>query len=997
MRRSQKKVFLAGLAVSICCVSTVLGKLVPGGSTTVQLDSGGTAVVNLSGLKYNAQYTFAATDACCGGSNTVAALDVRVDCEQNVSGGMTATINDYPLAEGEMEDDQIFRTYVDAWPASFGCGTLTVKAARLLISGDPFDQITISSSIGITRPLAPVGSQGNPAHFSSANTLQGSFQETGTNYWFLGSFTAGQWYRLTCSQKTTFVLAEGVATNFSFGDTTLLFRALRTGTFTNCVWQTPEIGASTFTLGLEYPPLSDPDLGTPRPERLPAEHTSFATMSDEGFGLTDELLLEGFPVEANQMPSGIWYVDTVIDSGLLRFNSMMNRGQYTFTCQVAAHTNWQETVGGGTNVQLITHSVPYDPFPIAINVYDMKGANCWATNLVVADHDVVGFTFSPTNSGDYWIGFCQTNAKMRLVYPQNDFVLKGIYSNVTCDVTVRRSVPTNGLADTAEISFVYDVADGVYGAGVGNKGLVVKGGTLGIGDDGGYQVTASSLNRLEIRVSALAGTGPYVLVSGKWPSGLTFDAQTGLLTGIATVPGSYHVVVEASDGARVSLSLEVTDGAVMLGRYSGVVSGRALTADQWAAPVMADGEPQFDYAAVALTVGASGKLSAKAIVGGKAYSFAATGFMYDAKEAQTYALFKKAVKVSGTGCEDELRIRMPVSGSFGGVVEALRVHFAHDNGKSALEGRYATDSECMSLAGGQTGSKPDTPLVRQQSLGTLMPSYYTMALMCTEDALAKRGAGWLTMRVTAKGGVTVLGAFPNGKRVSASAWADVRSDDPDNQSICVPLCLSSRTDVLAGVVRLAPDTQSGVWVADGVFRWNSVAPADVLTGDSRMEILRPIGGAYATDANVQTVLQADTLEAHVEEEGLFAFGLPSGATGISFPETFQVDVGKAGLSTSAKRLVKDADNNNLIDWERSGNPFGFKVRLMSATGVLSGSVDVWYWDAGAAKEKNRLAKLTGVLLQTHRSDELWSLAGVGTVGLPASKNAPLPTGLLILQ
>lgn len=991
MNPSRKNRFVTLLAAGLCSVATVCSALTPGGTTTVRLDSGGTAVVNLTGLRYKTQYTFAATDACCGASNTVAALDVRVDLFQKVTDGTTASIDDYPLAEGEMEDGedgQFFRTYVEAWPASFGCGTLTVKAARLLISGDPFDQVTVSSKVGICKPLAPEGSRENPKLLPIPGTWADSFLKTGTN-WFTCVLGESQWYRFTWSGGGQIVLEEGVAANSALGDTTLLFRSLVAGPVTNCLLKT---GATNqFSLKLEK-------IASEYPIRLPAEHAP-STNLDDNAAFDDPhnpLVYRDLPVEAVTMPNSRVYYDDIIDSGLLRFNNMKNTRHYDFTCQFIAPTNWVES---GSNGVTVSHAISYDPFPVLIQVYDAMGATCWQTNVVmtITNHQDVAFGFSPPNSADYWIGAAQINA--RLVDANGTYVLNGSYSNVTCRlwVTVTNSPSPSAGEGSSEITYVYDAADGVYAAAIGNGGVAVKGGDLALGDDGVYRVTVSSLNGLELRLSELAGTGPYRLVSGQWPSGFKFDAQTGRVTGIATVPGIYAVTVAASDGTLVALSLEVAEGVAEPGSYSGVVSGGARTPAQWAASPETAGAPQYDYASVAVAVTAAGKLTAKATVGGKTYSFAATGFAYDAKEKQTYALFRKTVKISGVGYEDELRIRLTDSAPVRGDVQLLRVHLAPGNGGSVLEGRYATDPDCLELAGGPDGSKPDCALVRQNAPGASVPSYYTMALLCPAEALAKRGAGWLTVRVDAKGGVKIIGAFPNGKSVSASGLANVQGDGAGEPCVVLPLCVSSGTGVLAGFVRLAPDAQTGKWAADGVFRWNSVDPADVLTGEARMELLKPVGGAYAPAANVQEALQTDALAAHIEEEGIFDAGLQDGETGISFPEAFQVGVAKTGFSTSARRLVRDGENSGRIDWENSVNPFNFKLRLKPATGVLSGSVDVWYREAGAAKEKSKSAKLTGVLLQTQRSDDPWPLTGVGTVSLTAPKGKPLPTGLLTLE
>ena len=481
----------------------------------------------------------------------------------------------------------------------------------------------------------------------------------------------------------------------------------------------------------------------------------------------------------------------------------------------------------------------------------------------------------------------------------------------------------------------------------------------------------------------------YVVLAGKLPDGLKLDAATGVVSGVPTKVGEYTALLQAKDGnvggSSVALNFEVSAMTTAVGAFNGVFAedGSALT----------NGLPAIGTVAFSATE--AGKLSAKVALGGKNYTFAATGYdgvtdgSYEGDpetDYSTLAVTLTQVQKAGTV-------------AYTNTLEILMTDAATDN-LAALGSAAGTFVLTMAVpdakgAGVQedvvfTGNlwRDNSKLADVMAAQEAFAGYYTVALApsgTSEDA--PQGYGYLTLTVDAKGKVKVAGALADGTKASGSATAALAgsiSASPDNldRELVIPFAMIKSPYCFGGEIRIfLQEAEDGVVtpVVDSTafLTWNNDDAAATYAGENGWrETVTPVGGWYDTIVNLQAYYLNCAFQFDVSEdlpEELLADGYSFAAS--CSPNGMGVDVSGDTLSVAKKALVKQEGSSTLVDLEASANPWDVKVTFKRATGIVGGTFSVW--TEGTDAKGNLVQK------------EVKSLKHDGVLILSRDKEAPI--------
>ena len=478
----------------------------------------------------------------------------------------------------------------------------------------------------------------------------------------------------------------------------------------------------------------------------------------------------------------------------------------------------------------------------------------------------------------------------------------------------------------------------------------------------------------------------YVVLSGKLPDGLNLDAATGVVSGVPTKVGEYTAILQAKDGnvggSSLALTFKVAAMTTAVGSFNGVFAedGSALT----------NGLPAIGTVTFSATE--AGKLSAKVALGGKNYTFAATGYdgVVDGSsegdletDYRTLAATLTQVQKAGTVVyTNTLEILMTdaatnnlvaLGSAAGTFVLTMAVPDAKGSGVQedvVFTGNLWRDNSKV----------PEVMAAQEAFVG-----YYTVALAPsgTSDE-APQGYGYLTLTVDAKGKVKVAGALADGTKASGSATAALAgsvSASPDNlnRELVVPFALIKSPYCLGGEIRifLQEDEDGGVTpVVDSTayLTWNNDDAAATYGGETGWrETVTPVGGWYNTIINLQAYYLNCTFQLDVSDD------LPDEllADGYSFaascsPNGMGVDVSGDTVSVEKKTLVKQEGSSTLVDLETSANPWDVKVSFKRATGIVGGTFSVWSEGTDArgnlVQKEIKSLKHDGVLILSRDTD-----------------------------
>ena len=506
----------------------------------------------------------------------------------------------------------------------------------------------------------------------------------------------------------------------------------------------------------------------------------------------------------------------------------------------------------------------------------------------------------------------------------------------------------------------------------------------------------------------------YALVSGaKLPDGLKLDAKTGVIGGVPTKIGTYNVAVAAKDGAVVgsalAFAIEVKSIGLAVGTYNGLLS--CHTSEITDDPSMVN----LSLGSFTFSSTTAGKLTAKVNIGGAAYTFTGTSWdeyvpaspvLKETVDTVT-ATLRNTVTINRVVYTNELTVTATAGSTNSwesvdrGMDVDLSVSIQTPDKSSVVEDVMYSGAAYLNVA------KLPTVLARTQKFA----GYYTMALaqVSSSDG-APEGTGYLTATVDAKGTVKYTGVLADGMTVSGSSALGYISGENGGgdapEMVLVPVFFAKGTSSFGGWIQLnladaatvafegRDVTGTGVVpVVESaeVFGWYNTAPVawDGWNFVGFDELLQPVGGYYSKVANLQAyyngfrlylkdledndqlpVALADQLGGDYEITAYAGkrFNAQSeAAEGLYL--TTQVNAITAEKTTLINRVDAKGKKTSLIDWEASVNPCKFTFKFAQATGIFSGTLDVYagiYGEDGVDVLQKKLGtfKHQGILLMT---------------------------------
>ena len=482
-------------------------------------------------------------------------------------------------------------------------------------------------------------------------------------------------------------------------------------------------------------------------------------------------------------------------------------------------------------------------------------------------------------------------------------------------------------------------------------------------------------------------------VSGKLPDGLKLEqdktTKQWFVRGTPSKAGTFQALLQETDAKKVAGTTTVLDIAVeAAGTSVGTFNGLATTFDT------TNGVPSL--ASVAITATAAGKLSAKVMIAGKAYSFADTGYSYvagdpDDPEAPAYVsaeLFlvskvgtgKTAVTVTNWLYYTVMDV--PEANPDGwyaeGVVDILMAALPDAKGNGFQEDvwysgkTYRDNSKIADKAA----------LAEWKAEAAKYAGYYTVSLVAPDAMPGEpRGSGYMTMTLDAAGKAKLAGKLADGTAYSGSATAALVGDAYWS-AVRVPLYAQKGTSVFGGWLSIRENDEGDVVAEidspDTDVVWINDDPASTRAGEEGFVLyLQPVGGWYDTVSNLQRSYLESDLAVNLPEgedaleEIMEALALDGDYAFAAQPSGQAVDVAGDTLSVEKQTLVKDAAKK-MNDWDASANASNVKLTFKRATGIVSGTFDLWYEgeNAKGVKEQKSIAGLKheGVLV-TMRGDD----------------------------
>ena len=453
---------------------------------------------------------------------------------------------------------------------------------------------------------------------------------------------------------------------------------------------------------------------------------------------------------------------------------------------------------------------------------------------------------------------------------------------------------------------------------------------------------------------------------GEYPA--AFSAGGDLCTVTLTETSKPADTVESAYAKKAPKLATVKTETVALesGTYYGVLAedGFALT----------NGLPAL--ASVTFTASAAAvdkaKLSAKVSVAGKTYTFSATG--WDESE-EPGKLCKRIPLQQKLNRIDEETGRSVSATVTNWLYVAVAKGAAADSGdwlKSGAEVELLMNVPDANNKGFQEDILYRGSLYRNNAkiqeylvAVTNFTGYYTVALVpegVTPGDGIPAGNGYVTLNIDNKGTVKVAGMLADGTtKPSMSAVACGIAEDPSSANgyaMFVPVFFAKSPVCFGGILRLYAD-ESGTVVVDSTATlvWNNDNAKLTYWGDEGYSIdLSPAGGFYDTIINLQAwYLNRDF---QIETADMMDFPAELAAAGYAL----SADVTPAGgavslagdvFSTDKKSLVKDG---KLYDLAASVNPCNIQVKVVRATGLVSGSFSLWSENEDGSSQK----EITGV-------------------------------------
>ena len=553
---------------------------------------------------------------------------------------------------------------------------------------------------------------------------------------------------------------------------------------------------------------------------------------------------------------------------------------------------------------------------------------------------------------------------------------------------------------------------------------------------GGDRIVLHRLVKVNLAVGAPGSK--VAKVAGTIPSGLSLKSvkradglAQNFLVGTPKKAGEHLLVLqETSDkvkGATTALAITVEDAW----RPEGTFNGLAVvdSAD-------AVGQYRQSIARISFTAASSGKLSAKALIGGKTYSFADTGYARartnEEGRVTLEAVLFQLQKVKQNGVQVTFTNELELAVLEGGTDDTslwtlpepelkLRMRALPD-----LQGEgFARDVDYFG-----TLARDNTKIKEWVAAAAGFSGYYTVALVPDVQTggwadNVPNGNGYLTMTLDAKGKAKVGGALADGASFSASvpiAFGETNGE----AAVVLPLYAAKDKSVLAGWTGIrfpcghAPkEPVTGSWTNDvpvvrafggeGVV-WFNDDSNETYDGKFGYGIgIHPVGGWYDTVINLQRhyiggdydhTFSVDT--ATVDELWQISELIRDNvgknydlAPGNALPCGQSVDLAVNNLVVDKQSLVKDSTKTHYV-WDACVNPANVKLTFKRATGILTGTCCIWYegLNAKGAFEQKYYSncKHAGVFLMCRDADELLPDYTVTAGALVVPQTIILPNG-----
>ncbi len=479
------------------------------------------------------------------------------------------------------------------------------------------------------------------------------------------------------------------------------------------------------------------------------------------------------------------------------------------------------------------------------------------------------------------------------------------------------------------------------------------------------------------------------LVGGTLPKGVKIDAKTGILAGTPTTPGEYTALLQSYKqtsksvtktvngkkktvttytydyGTTLPVIFNVLPAGTMIGSFRGVLkeTNGELTNDARRLGLLT------------LTTTSAGKITAKATIGGIAYTFSGTeGFDDLVDRDETAAGCTRHVQVKLQATVKTLNSKKKVTGTYPENYLTLTLgDGALTNAVALAEAAGTAELTLNVLNAAKSAVKPDVgytaTLYRNNGATELgaaalaaYEGYYTAALapegVSPADGVPA-GNGYLTFTVAKTGSVKVAGSLADGTAVSFSTIGQVVGDTLDDPTACtlvIPAFAGSSAYALGGEVKIAYPAagEYPVVLPSEKLVWEKNAAKTTSHDGTAFAIsVAPTGGWYDKVVNLQnyymsrkfavsTAETGDDLPAEALAKGYSFSTLSSPKDLDSVPNDLAVTFNGNALSVAARSLVKNK-TTGLTDFSTSVNPWNTTVKLNRATGLVSGTFNAWEW------------------------------------------------------
>ena len=500
------------------------------------------------------------------------------------------------------------------------------------------------------------------------------------------------------------------------------------------------------------------------------------------------------------------------------------------------------------------------------------------------------------------------------------------------------------------------------------------------------------------------------LASGKLPAGLAVDKNTGAITGAPQKTGDFAVAVQATSGRDVGPAVAFTLRVLPIELAAGTFNGLVDTDDDTLAETV--GLSKAAIGSLNVTVKDTGAISASVVVGDNKFAFKANsydGFVeFENGQPGVTATMMATVKLLNATYTNTLTIAACRAGTNDWtaldtpLAATLTLNFLSPDKKSVI-----SNVEYAGIA-----LRDNTKFKEVVAAQAPYRGYYTITLPVSGgDEGAPQGNGYLTMTLDAKGKAKIAGVLADGTALSASAVTGYISDDGEGKSaVYLPVYMTKKSVSVGGWVRLSlsdaatvdgQDISAGaplpVADADSGLKWINADAHAAYDGEKWSTYaveLTPVGGYYSTVVNLQAyyknyslylvdLLDSDQLPTALKGDGYEWAAYPGMVTDADCGEVHGLYVDMAVNTPTVEKsvIVNTTDANGkktkLIDWSASVNPCKFAMSFKPATGIFSGSFDLYTAtqdDFGNETAQNKVGsfKHQGVLLLTR--DEAAPLA-----------------------